>query len=159
MRRWLVVLGLGAALASCGEAPDVRVFTGPDVDAVRVRHTALVAALNKKDAAAVAAFYDSGMSLIFEPAQRDGQVDVAVRLNNDGLLKDPLSAVTFNYAEIEVSGDLAVAQGECIITMSDPATHQARPWLGACMQSWRRRSDGVWRVGWESRNVLAKRLP
>lgn len=158
MHRWLIVLALSAALASCGESPDIRIFTGPDVDAVRARHTALVAALNKKDAAAVAAFYDMS-SLIFEPAQHDGRIDVDVRLNNDALLKDPLSAVIANYAEIEVSGDLAVSQGECIITKTDPDTHQARAWLGACMQSWRRLKDGVWRVGWESRNVLPVGTP
>jgi ketosteroid isomerase-like protein len=153
MRRWISLLVLSATLTSCGEAQDVRIFTGPDVDAVRARYEALAAALNKKDSASVAAFYDM-TTLIVEPELYEGRIGIGLERNNKTLLADALSNVTLGYPEIEVSGDLAVSQGECRFTRTDPQTRQAKVWFGYCMHSWRRRANGVWIVGWESRNVL-----
>lgn len=153
MRRWISLLVLSATLTSCGEAQDVRIFTGPDVDAIRARYTAFAAAPNKKDTASVAAFYDMS-SLIVESELYEGRFGVGVARDNRMLLADPLGNVTLGYPEIEVSGDLAVSQGECSFTRTDPRTRQAKVWFGYCMHSWRRRANGVGIVGWESRNVL-----
>jgi hypothetical protein len=68
---------------------------------------------------------------------------------NKTLLNDPLGAAMLGSVDIEVSGDLAVSQGECRFTRTDPNKH----WFGCCMQSWRRRKDGAWRIGLESRTV------
>jgi ketosteroid isomerase-like protein len=153
MRRWITLLVVSAILTSCGEEQDVRTFTGPDVDAIRDRYSALAAVLNKKDAASVAAFYDC-CGLIAEPNLSEPSIRIGVERNNDALLADALSNVTLGYPAIEVSGDLAVSRSECRFTRTDPQTRRAKLWYGYCMHSWRRRADGTWRVAWESRNVL-----
>jgi hypothetical protein len=147
----LLMLLTLTALTGCDPAPRGPAVMGPDVEAVRARHTAYGEALKRRDAAAAS---DICNACLITEAQEDGYgTFIKSDLGNGSLIADPNGAIVLGYVNVESSGDLAVSYGECTVTRTSPTTHQPVLRRGYCLTSWHRRDDGVWRIRFESRNV------
>ena len=143
---------LAVMLLGCARAPDIPIGTGPEADALRARETAYGQALNRHDAAAVAEF--CRYCLVVEVQEdADGPYSKS-SLGNASLIEDPQSVVDFAYVEVQISGPLGDTRGECSITRTSPRTHRPVFRHGYCTTTWERDGHGVWRVMYESRNVM-----
>ncbi|MEJ0060755.1 MAG: hypothetical protein WDM79_14775 [Terricaulis sp.] len=144
-------LVLAFLLAACAPEPRGPRAIGPDVEAVRARHVAYGEALAARDATATADFCATCQILDVEEDEAGPYVKVS--LGNASLVADAGSAVTFGYADVQLSGDLAVSSSECSVTRTSPRTQRAILRRGYCTIVWQRREDEVWRIHSESRNV------
>jgi ketosteroid isomerase-like protein len=161
----LLHLGARAALvaslllaAACGGPTERRpIYEGPDVDAIRAAEVGINAAIEQRDLDAVLRRY--------EPA---GLITEYLRVDEHGIgpeggyrqfLGDPNSALSYGYSHVEVarSGDMAVSDGECTITRTNPVTSHGETYIGACMKLWRRSETGDWLIAREMRGPVHNR--
>lgn len=149
--RWLGLSLAAVLLVSCSAEWRGPRSTGPDVEAVRARQAAYGEALAARDPASIADFCTS--CEIFDVEEDEAGPHVKVSLGNASLVEDASGAIEFGYAEVQLSGDLAVSTGECAVTRTSPRTQRAVLRRGYCTIVWSRSEDAVWRVSAERRLV------
>jgi len=144
-------------LGACAGEPRGPHSTGPDVEAVRARQVAYGEALAARDSTSIADF--CATCDIFDVEEDEAGPYVKISLGNSSLLEDDSGAIEFGYAEVQVSGDLAVSTGECTVTRTSPRTQRAVLRRGYCTIIWSRSDDAIWRVMSERRNVYEPLKP